>query len=220
MRIESSLSHLSENKAVVRVQGWINEKCVGSALAEGATVEIAEDNAIFRLNQRLKIIDDKKVNINLNNKSDNIKQENFEIPINNENSDYTELINEPDDWSNELIEIDLQIKRLKWTRDDEIGLLQDLFGYNNRNKITKYKELLNYLNTLKKLPIDTTELVNKSNIDNLIHQSDILLRELSWDHKKGREYLQKEFNVTTRKELDEIQLIGFINKLKSIQNDN
>ena len=52
----------------------------------------------------------------------------------------------------------------------------------------------------------------------LIEESDIILRDLSWDHIQGREYLQKEFNVSTRKELNEKQLISFVEKLKSIRN--
>ena len=55
MRIESELCHISDNKAVVQVKGWLNEKMVGSALAEGPTVEIAEDRAIERLNKRQNI---------------------------------------------------------------------------------------------------------------------------------------------------------------------
>jgi hypothetical protein len=42
--------------------------------------------------------------------------------------------------------------------------------------------------------------------------------DLSWDNKQGREYLQKEFSVSTRKELTEKQLIIFVEKLKSIRN--
>ena len=53
MRIESNLCHISENKAVVQVNGWINDIKVGSSLAEGPTVEFAEDKAISRLNKRL-----------------------------------------------------------------------------------------------------------------------------------------------------------------------
>ena len=48
MRIESKLCHLTENKAVVQVIGWLNDKNQGSALAEGPTVEAAEDKAISR----------------------------------------------------------------------------------------------------------------------------------------------------------------------------
>ena len=53
MRIESKLCHISENKAVVQVNGWLNDRNLGSALAEGPTVEVAEDKAISRLNKRL-----------------------------------------------------------------------------------------------------------------------------------------------------------------------
>ena len=49
-------------------------------------------------------------------------------------------------------------------------------------------------------------------------ESDTILRDLSWDIKRGREYLQKEFNVSTRMELDEKQLTIFVAKLKSIRN--
>ena len=45
------------------------------------------------------------------------------------------------------------------------------------------------------------------------------LRDLSWDHKQGREFLQKEFNVLTRKELSETQLVSFVEKLKLIRNE-
>ena len=53
MRIESILCHLTDNKAVVQVNGLLNEKSLGSALAEGPTVEVAEDKAILRLNKRI-----------------------------------------------------------------------------------------------------------------------------------------------------------------------
>ena len=49
-------------------------------------------------------------------------------------------------------------------------------------------------------------------------QSDQILKELSWNHTKGREFLLKEFNVATRKELDENQLIEFVSKLQLIRN--
>ena len=53
MRIESKLCHVSENKVIVQVDGWLNDKKLGSALAEGPTAEIAEDKAIIRLNKRV-----------------------------------------------------------------------------------------------------------------------------------------------------------------------
>ena len=219
MRIESKLCHLSENKAVVQVNGWHNDKNLGSALAEGSTVEVAEDRAILRLNKRLKLITnddtDKKVVDDVKPKSP-LK---VELPKN----DKVEIINinnEPSDWSNELTAIDAEIKRLKWSRDDEINFLEKTLGYKNRNKITKYSEILKYLSLLKKVNINNHSQVPNGNINILIEESDSILRDLSWNHIQGREYLEKEFNVSSRKELNEKQLIIFVDKLKSIRNKN
>ena len=224
MRIESKLCHLSENKAVVQVYGWINDKNVGSALAEGTTVELAEDKAISRLNKRINM---KYDNDNDNNDEFKINHDNeekykprlkVELPI-KDKTQIEDLNQEPNDWSNELIAIDSEIKRLNWSRDDEISFLQKNIGYNNRNKITKYDELINYLNILKKVEIPNTSKSNSFDFNSIIEESDNVLKDLSWDYKQGREYLQKEFNVSTRKELDEKQLISFLSKLKAIRNN-
>ena len=141
MRIESKLCHISEDRAVVKVIGFINEKDIGSALAEGATVESAEDKAISRLNKRIERISSNKTIKNPIDDDKNKYQINVELPkseiINKINRN-----NEPSDWSNELTAIDSEIERLKWSRDDEIDFLQRAFGYNNRNKITTYNEIL------------------------------------------------------------------------------
>ena len=214
MRIESKLCHISENKVIVLVDGWINEKKVGSALAEASTVESAEDKAISRLNKRLTNNDD--INKKFTSSKETYEDQAIQIKkdkIVNNNSDQ-----EPSDWSNELALIDSEILRLKWSRDDENKFLQKNFGYNSRSKITKYNEIVNYLNKLKTINNFKTPLSNSNNINSIITESDIILKELSWDNKKGREYLLKEFNVSSRKELDEKQLISFVSKLKSIRN--
>ena len=224
MRIESKLCHLSENKAVVQVYGWINEKNVGSALAEGTTVELAEDKAISRLNKRINIKYDNdndnedELKINHDN-AEKIKPKlKVELPI-KDKSQIEDFNQEPNDWSNELIAIDSEIKRLNWSRDDEISFLQKNIGYNNRNKITKYDELINYLNILKKVEIPNPSKLNSFDFNSIIEESDNVLKDLSWDYKQGREYLLKEFNVSSRKELDEKQLISFLSKLKAIRNN-
>ena len=214
MRIESKLCHLTTDKAVVQVNGWLDNKNLGSALAEGPTVEDAEDKAISRLNKRLKKLEnDEKTLRSIN--EDIIKTPvKVDLPKN-------ETINtnhEPNDWSNELAAIDLEIDRLKWTRDDEINFLIKSLGYNNRNKITKYNDIVKYLSLLKEIDIPTQNIDDNGIINTLIEESDQILRDLSWDHTHGREYLQKEFNVSTRKELNQEQLISFVAKLKSIRN--
>ena len=218
MRIESKLCHLSENKAVVLVKAWLNNKSLGSALAEGSTVEVAEDKAILRLNKRINALTNNVESIKSNN------EETIKTPLKVElpKSEKIETINinhEPSDWSMELTAIDSEIQRLNWSRDDEINFLQKTFGYNNRNKITNYSEIVKYLSLLKKTDDQNPSKVFNENINTLIKESDIILRDLSWDHSQGRDYLQKEFNVSTRKELSEKQLISFVEKLKLIRNE-
>ena len=218
MRIESKLCHISDNRAVVQVNGWLNEKNLGSALGEGPTVEHAEDKAILRLNKRVNTITNNETINTIND--DKIKTPlSVELPISQKPENISK-IKEPIDWSNELTSIDSEIKRLKWSRDDEIRFLEKNLGFNNRNKITRYNDLLNYLNILKEIDNLNSSKSKTKNIETMIKESDIILRELSWDNKKGREFLKKEFNVTTRKELDEKQLISFLEKLKSIRNQN
>ena len=78
---------------------------------------------------------------------------------------------------------------------------------------------MKYLSLLKKTDIKNPLKVANGNPNDLIEESDIILRDLSWDHKQGREFLQKEFNVLTRKELSETQLVSFVEKLKLIRNE-
>jgi len=226
MRIESKLCHISENKAVVQVNGWLNDRNLGSALAEGATVEVAEDKAISRLNERINAVSKDVSSSNTNNDHKTKTPLRIELP----NSEKVELpkrekvedinINhEPNDWSSELTAIDAEIERLKWSRDDEINFLEKTFGYNNRNKITSYADIVKYLSLLKKTDIPNQFKVSNGNLNTLIEESDIILRDLSWDHKQGREFLKKEFNVLTRKELSETQLVSFVEKLKLIRNE-
>ena len=217
MRIESRLCHISENRAVVQVNGWLNEKNLGSALAEATTVELAEDKAIVRLNKRINIITNDESIIKSNNQNKIKVPLKVELPKSEklENKNY---IQEPSDWSDELTAIDSEIERLMWSRDDENKFLESTLGYKNRNKITKYNDIVNYLTQLRKIDSVKSSEDISLNIKNLIEESDCILNDLSWDHKKGREYLQNEFNVSTRKELNEKQLISFVEKLKSIRN--
>ncbi len=212
MRIESKLCHISDKKAVVQVYGWDNEKNLGNALAEGPTVEIAEDRAISRLIKRTNINNNKNNNSIIDEKNKN------EVIVELPKSEKFNVNNEPSDWINELTAIDSEIERLNWSRDDEINFLEKNLGYNSRSKITNYNDILKYLSLLKKTEAVSDSKVDQGIINTLIAESDIILRELSWDNTQGREYLQKEFNVSTRKELNEYQLRSFVAKLKGIRN--
>ncbi len=214
MRIESRLCHVSENKTIVLVTGWLNEQKLGSALAEGATVDLAEDKAISRLNKRIKLMTNKETTI----KSENDDKTKNPLKIELPKSEKININQEPSDWSNELTAIDSEIKRLNWSREDEINFLEKNLGFKNRQKITNYSDIIKYISLLKKIEISNKSEEFNRNINTLIEESDTIIRELSWDNIKGREYLQKEFNVSTRKELNEEQLLSFIEKLKLVRN--
>ena len=217
MRIESKLCHVSENKTIVKVSGWLNDQNLGSALAEGLSVEDAEDKAISRLHKRLNTKRTNEQGLK-SIKEDLISNPSrVELPKSNK-IEKTNISKEPSDWSDELTAIDAEIVRLKWSRDDEINFLEKTFGYNNRSKITNYNDIVKYLNLLKKLDKPDSSHFVAGNINTLIRESDNILRDLSWDHIQGREYLLKEFNVSTRKELNEEQLLSFVEKLKKIRN--
>ena len=225
MRIESNLCHISENRTVVQVNGWINDIKIGSALAEGPTVEVAEDKAISRLNKRINAVTKDDTSIKSINEDKNKTPLKIELPKSDkielpkrEKIENANILQEPSDWSSELTSIDSEIQRLKWSRDDEINFLEKNLGYNNRNKITNYDDIVKYLELLKKTPIQNLSNLVNENINTLIEKSDSILKDLSWNHIQGREFLQKEFNVSTRKELSQEQLVSFIEKLKSIRN--
>ena len=214
MRIESKLCHVSENKVIVQVTGWVNDQIRGSALAEGRTVEDAEDKAILRLNKRINIVMNNETIKHSSNK-DNLKPKlKIELP----KSEKKNINDEPSDWSSELTAIDSEIERLKWSREDEIKFLEANFGHTNRNKITNYNEIIKYLNTLKSIDKPSKNSSINRSINTLIEESNIILNDLSWDHIQGRDYLKKEFNVSSRNELNEEQLISFVNKLKLMRN--
>ncbi len=218
MRIESRLCHSSENKAIVKVSGWVSDKSLGSAIAEGLTAQDAEDKAISRLYKRLNTKSPKEATSKSNN--ENLISSSLKVELPNSNKlEKTNITQVPSDWSNELTAIDAEIERLKWSRDDEINFLEKSFGYNNRNKITNYNDIVEYLSLLKKLNKPSHSDFARENINRLIRESDNILRDLSWDNIQGRDYLLKEFNVSTRKDLNEDQLISFVEKLKSIRNE-
>ena len=213
MRIESKLCHVSENKVIVHVTAWVNEESLGSALAEGSTVEEAEDKAISRLNKRINPTSNNETNTKY--VSEDVIKNTLRVDL--PRSKKININHEPIDWSNELTAIDSEIDRLKWSREEEIKFLEKNLGFNSRNKITNYNDIVKYLNLLKKIDISLHSDILNQNIKTLIEESDSLLRDLSWDHTQGREYLQKEFNVSTRKELNEEQLLSFIEKLKILR---
>ena len=58
-----------------------------------------------------------------------------------------------DDWTEELAQIDLELRRLGWTIAEESAYLQEQYGKASRDHITDYGELLQFLTALQAMPV-------------------------------------------------------------------
>ncbi|WP_320667680.1 hypothetical protein [Prochlorococcus sp. MIT 1307] len=242
IRIQSELCHTEEHKTIVRAIAWDGECPLGSALGEGSTTYIAEDNAIKRIFKRIKLgnkleeyyleltieqeihpnKDTIKNNDGENNNPTVNKDEKNIIFNNGKNVDNfltttKEVEGEPEEWSKELTDIDMELSRLKWDRNQENKFIKEKFGFIDRARITNYHDLVQYLNALR----DT----NQSNINDetpkpkahlaLLEESDSLIKQLKWNTSMAREFLSVNMNVTSRQHLNNEQLEHFNLLLRS-----
>jgi hypothetical protein len=118
---------------------------------------------------------------------------------------------DPEDWSEELAELDVQLQRLGWDRSQESTYLQRVFGHPSRNRLTAYADLVAYLRTLRSLnqgsQPDTAPVPLRRR--DLLAQSDELLASLGWDAGRGRDLLERQFRLTSRQQLSDEQLLEF-----------
>lgn len=117
----------------------------------------------------------------------------------------------PDDWSDELIRLDLQVRRLGWDREREATYLQRCFGHPSRDRITVYADLMAYLQVVEALepgcdPATAPVPLRRSD---LLQQCDQLLRQLGWDGSRGRRFLEQHLGVSSRRQLKDSDLLRF-----------
>jgi hypothetical protein len=118
---------------------------------------------------------------------------------------------DPDDWSDELAELDVQLKRLAWDRSQESIYLQRAFGHPSRNRLTTYADLLAYLRALRGLHngSDPGQAPIPLRRRDLLSQCDQLLTSLRWDASQGRQLLEGHFQLASRQQLSDEQLLQF-----------
>ena len=118
---------------------------------------------------------------------------------------------EPEDWSSELAGLDLQLQRLGWTRDEEGIYLERAFSHPSRNRLISYVDLVAYLRALEALSPGANP--GKAPVPlrrkDLLSQCDQLLGQLQWDASRGRSFLEKHFNLSSRQQLNDTQLLQF-----------
>ena len=231
MQINSELCHVDSSKIIVKVTISENQIPLSSALGQGKDVKEAESNAldesISRLNYSLSelIVHDKKENnmqhfSDTNSKSDTIKA--IEAiderkNITKENKSKESERNNPNDWSEEISQIEHHIKRLEWSKDQEDYFIRKTLEYPSRDRISKYEDMLLLIWLLKKLNKENSVKDFEQNIsqNELMIRSDKLINKLAWETNKAKENLNQNFRKHSRSLLSTKELLQFIQLLEN-----
>ncbi len=219
MLILSDLLYTDNLRIIVKATGWREGVEIGNALAEGKTAEEAEDKAIRRLKDRfrketnsienLSIIKEQAIETDISSENKNRNQNSINnIDLENLKTKKTEA---PSDWSQDLNRYELEIKRLGFNKAEENLLIKELIGYNSRNMIIDYDDLLLMIKIIKttkdnKSVIQIKEFYSK---DNLIKETNHILSELKWNTEKARKVVYDFYKVKSRNKLSQKQLIEF-----------
>ena len=239
MQIRAELCHVDTLRCIVRVEAWLDGSLQGSALGEAATAEEAEERALQRLNSRLGTTErpqqplnssrpeapqveepnPKQVGVERPRKIDQpqpsstphppaIQQEVLATPADNAPS---ETPTDPDDWSDELTAIDMEIRRIGWSREQEQEYLTRAFALGSRHKLTRYADLVAYLRQLKLIQANDDASTAPAPIrrGDLLQQGDAMLKQLGWSSDQARTFLQQQLGATSRQQLSDEQLLQF-----------
>lgn len=123
----------------------------------------------------------------------------------------SEAPTDPEDWSEELTAIDLELQRLGWERDQERLYLERAFGHGSRHRLTRYSDLLAFLKRLRTLEpgISADAAPIPLRRSDLIQQGDQMLQTLGWSPSQGRDFLQQHLQASSRQQLTDDQLLQF-----------
>ncbi len=239
MQIRAELCHVDTLRCIVRVEAWHDGALQGSALGEAATAEEAEERALQRLNTRLETSgrpqptqtsarlkakandgDAKAVPVERPRKLDQGEPESLsaspptgtqELPVTAAHNAPSETPTDPDDWSDELTAIDMEIRRIGWSREQEQEYLTRAFGLGSRHKLTRYADLVAYLRQLKLIQSNDDASTAPTPIcrGDLLQQGDSMLKQLGWSSDQARAFLQQQLGSTSRQQLSDEQLLQF-----------
>ena len=228
MKTQAQLCHHNDQRCIVRVEAFDGDTSLGSALGEAPTATEAEDQAIARLLQRLgtpKATTASSKELVRRNGQEGERTAQKATPVSEpqtppainppEQDTQTSAVNEaptdPDDWSEELTAIDLELQRIGWDRANESIYLERAFGHSSRHRLTRFSDLVAYLKRLRELPAssDARTAAIPLRRSDLVNQCDEILKRLNWEQQQAREFLQNNFQVGSRQQLSDEQLLGF-----------
>jgi len=237
--LKARLVHAAPGERVVQVSAWQGDRCLGSCLGEASNAEDAEQRATNQLLQRLNqapaapaLADIAPVrhpvirqaaapetapadHTTSDPQPPQTQSDLFSTAPEPTPSETTapavEPAADPDDWSDELAELDVQLQRIGWDRSQEGTYLQRAFGHPSRNRLTAYADLVSYLRGLRNLPngCDANTAAVPLRRKDLLEQCDQLLQSLQWDASQGRQLLEQQFQLSSRQQLSDEQLLQF-----------
>ena len=229
MQIHAELCHVDTLRCVVRVEARDGDLRLGSALGEAQTSEAAEDRALERLRRRLNPPEPTQVT-----KTDSLKppaierstaqkvekvETNEKVQTGSPKAPDPQSVpdapsespTDPEDWSDELAAVDLEIRRIGWDRDMERQYLERAFGFGSRHRLTRYSDLTGYLRQLRVMKPGARSETAAVPIrrGDLIEQGNVMLKELAWSADKAREFLNQQLGANSRQQLSDEQLLQF-----------
>ena len=118
---------------------------------------------------------------------------------------------DPEDWSEELTAIDLELQRVGWDRDSEKIYLERAFGHASRHRLTRFSDLVAYLKRLRNLDAgsDPQHAEIPLRRSDLVSQGDEILQRLQWNQQQAKDFLNKHLQVSSRQQLTDEQLLSF-----------
>jgi hypothetical protein len=230
MLLQAQLVHAESGRRVVLVSAHEGQRLLGSALGEAADAEQAEDRALQRLLQRLGQAQKAPAPVV---RSPAPEQSALELSAPEptpstpsaapasapppsapeasapEPSEPPPL--DPEDWSSELSQLELQLQRIGWGREEEGVYLQRAFGHASRSRITTYNDLAGYLRSVEGFApgTDPASAPVPLRRRDLLSQCDQLLAQLGWEAARGRSFLAEHLGASSRSQLSDAQLLAF-----------
>ena len=236
VQFRAELCHVDTLRCVVRVEAWENGQLLASTLGEAESCEAAEDRARQRLTSRIggdersssttpaparkaplgpQTTPTRSTDAKPDTDPD-LRPAAAAVPSPEPTPEPTpeppsEAPTDPEDWSEELTAIDLELRRIGWDRDLESTYLERAFGHASRHRLTRYADLVSFLRQLRGLqPGDRPESAPVPiRRNDLINQGDLMLQQLSWGADQARLFLQQHLGATSRQQLSDEQLLQF-----------
>ena len=226
VQFRAELCHVDTLRCVVRVEAWENGQLLASTLGEAESCEAAEDRARQRLASTTpaparKAPQGPQTTPTRSTESrpdtdPDLRPPAAAVPSPEPTPEPTpeppsEAPTDPEDWSEELTAIDLELRRIGWDRELESTYLERAFGHASRHRLTRYADLVSFLRQLRGLqPGDRPESAPVPiRRNDLIKQGDLMLQQLSWGADQARRFLQQHLGATSRQQLSDEQLLQF-----------